>query len=146
MAGSPREEERRALQLEAKEASFRRLRKNAFRSLRLSKSNIARMGSHRSRSRSPVERSHRHRSGGAPPDGVATIDAEDYFLRSNEFRNWLHEEKDRRLDELRGEDARKYVNLSNDPERSLTRTQGTSKSSRGVGMLGNSRRNTTLVV
>ncbi|KAH8094665.1 hypothetical protein BXZ70DRAFT_947036 [Cristinia sonorae] len=54
----------------------------------------------RSRSRSP--------SPAELPHGAEPISESDYFLRSDEFRAWLKDEKRKYLDELTGERARKY--------------------------------------
>ncbi|KAF9651925.1 hypothetical protein BDM02DRAFT_3138313 [Thelephora ganbajun] len=56
----------------------------------------------RSRSRSPRERSYRL------PEGVTEISESDYFLKSDEFRIWLKDEKDRYMDELSSEKSRRY--------------------------------------
>jgi hypothetical protein len=42
------------------------------------------------------------------PDGVEEISTEDYFIKSNELKVWLNEEKGKRLDQLSGDDARSY--------------------------------------
>ncbi|KAI1790974.1 hypothetical protein LXA43DRAFT_458102 [Ganoderma leucocontextum] len=42
------------------------------------------------------------------PDGVAEISESDYFLKSDEFRVWLKEEKGKYFDELSSDRARKY--------------------------------------
>ncbi|KAK4703135.1 hypothetical protein P7C70_g3088, partial [Phenoliferia sp. Uapishka_3] len=68
----------------------------------------------RSRSRSPDSRRKKHHDSDdeedsrGPPEGVAEIDAEDYFLKTTELKVWLDEEKGKRLDQLTGSDARKY--------------------------------------
>ncbi|GJN93975.1 hypothetical protein Rhopal_007038-T1 [Rhodotorula paludigena] len=43
-----------------------------------------------------------------PPAGVAELDDSDYFLKATELKLWLWEEKGKRLDSLRTEDARRY--------------------------------------
>jgi len=55
----------------------------------------------RSRSRSR-ERSYKL------PEGVSGISESDYFLKSDEFRIWLKDEKDRYMDELSSEKSRRY--------------------------------------
>ncbi|KAH9914648.1 uncharacterized protein BXZ73DRAFT_106543 [Epithele typhae] len=55
----------------------------------------------RSRSRSPERRVQL-------PDGVDEISESDYFLKSDEFRLWLKEEKGKYFDELSSDRARKY--------------------------------------
>ncbi|TBU37490.1 hypothetical protein BD309DRAFT_932305 [Dichomitus squalens] len=55
----------------------------------------------RSRSRSPERRA-------SLPDGVSEISESDYFLKSDEFRVWLKEEKGKYFDELSSDRARKY--------------------------------------
>ncbi|RPD64713.1 hypothetical protein L226DRAFT_528911 [Lentinus tigrinus ALCF2SS1-7] len=55
----------------------------------------------RSRSRSPERRV-------SLPDGVSEISESDYFLKSDEFRVWLKEEKGKYFDELSSDKARKY--------------------------------------
>ncbi|KAI0756173.1 hypothetical protein C8Q80DRAFT_1090422 [Daedaleopsis nitida] len=55
----------------------------------------------RSRSRSP-DRSV------SLPEGVSEISGSDYFLKSDEFRVWLKEEKGKYFDELSSDRARKY--------------------------------------
>ncbi|POY73076.1 hypothetical protein BMF94_3914 [Rhodotorula taiwanensis] len=70
----------------------------------------------RSRSRSPSRRKQGRRDDddreggrGAPPDGVAPLDDEDdYFRKATELKLWLWEEKHKKLDSLRTEDARRY--------------------------------------
>ncbi|SCV72942.1 BQ2448_6867 [Microbotryum intermedium] len=73
----------------------------------------------RSRSRSPAPR-RRHgeeehdddRSSGdnypGPPEGVGQLDESDFYLKSNELRLWLLEQKNKRFDTLRSDDARRY--------------------------------------
>ncbi|RDX42937.1 hypothetical protein OH76DRAFT_1391026 [Lentinus brumalis] len=55
----------------------------------------------RSRSRSPERRV-------SLPDGVSEISESDYFLKSDEFRVWLKDEKGKYFDELSSDKARKY--------------------------------------
>ncbi|KAI0714715.1 hypothetical protein C8Q76DRAFT_727791 [Earliella scabrosa] len=65
------------------------------------RSESPRHGRSRSRSRSPDRRT-------ALPDGVAEITESDYFLKSDEFRVWLKDEKGKYFDELSSDRARKY--------------------------------------
>ncbi|SCZ94779.1 BZ3500_MvSof-1268-A1-R1_Chr12-1g03652 [Microbotryum saponariae] len=43
-----------------------------------------------------------------PPQGVGQLDESDFYLKSNELRLWLLEQKNKRFDTLRSEDARRY--------------------------------------
>jgi hypothetical protein len=61
--------------------------------------------SKRSRSRSPSRERKRHRVEELPYN-ADTISESDYFLKMNEFQQWLKEDKDRYFDELSGEKAR----------------------------------------
>ncbi|EJD40429.1 hypothetical protein AURDEDRAFT_90991 [Auricularia subglabra TFB-10046 SS5] len=54
----------------------------------------------RSRSRTPEDK--------PLPAGAPRISESDYFLKSDEFRIWLKDEKDRYFDELSSDKARKY--------------------------------------
>ncbi|KAF9787121.1 hypothetical protein BJ322DRAFT_1053661 [Thelephora terrestris] len=61
----------------------------------------------RSRSRSRSRSYSRERSYKIP-EGVSEISESDYFLKSDEFRVWLKEEKDRYMDELSSDKSRRY--------------------------------------
>lgn len=93
---------------------------------------------HRSRSRSPRRSSHRSRGDddesrthkdkdrrdrrshrdrddrsddegdSGPPEGVDDLSDDDYFLKATELKLWLYEEKGKKLDSLKTEDARRY--------------------------------------
>ncbi|TCD67899.1 hypothetical protein EIP91_011833 [Steccherinum ochraceum] len=67
------------------------------------------MSSHHRRSRSRDSSHSRSRSPEADlPYGAEQISESDYFLKSDEFRIWLKDEKRKYLDELSGDKARKY--------------------------------------
>jgi len=75
------------------------------------------MPSHRHRSysrdlsRSPSRERDRSRSperNVSLPHGASPISESDYFLKSDEFRAWLKDEKDKYFDELSSDKARKY--------------------------------------
>ncbi|KAH6911124.1 hypothetical protein BKA70DRAFT_1460245 [Coprinopsis sp. MPI-PUGE-AT-0042] len=68
---------------------------------------------HRSRERSRDRHRDRSRSRSPErpvdlPDGAKPLTEKDYFQRSDEFRLWLKEEKEKYFDELSGERARSY--------------------------------------
>ncbi|GAA5930896.1 uncharacterized protein JCM15063_002489 [Sporobolomyces koalae] len=43
-----------------------------------------------------------------PPDGVDEITSDDFFIKATELKLWLWEEKGKKLDSLKNEDARRY--------------------------------------
>ncbi|KAK4330474.1 LOW QUALITY PROTEIN: hypothetical protein RTBOTA2_006135 [Rhodotorula toruloides] len=43
-----------------------------------------------------------------PPEGVKELGEDDYFLKATELKLWLWEEKGKKLDNLKTEDARRY--------------------------------------
>ncbi|PCH34419.1 hypothetical protein WOLCODRAFT_135705 [Wolfiporia cocos MD-104 SS10] len=68
---------------------------------------------HRSYSRSPSRERRRSRSRSPErsiplPSGASPISESDYFLKSDEFRVWLKDEKGKYFDELSSDKARKY--------------------------------------
>ncbi|KPV71935.1 uncharacterized protein RHOBADRAFT_56311 [Rhodotorula graminis WP1] len=60
--------------------------------------------------------SHRHRrdrspsddKDGGPPPGVDELSDDDYFLKATELKLWLYEDRGKKLDSLKTEDARRY--------------------------------------
>lgn len=78
-------------------------------SRRRERSNSRDRSESRSRSRDPSRSRSPGRSGRVNlPAGAKEISESDYFLKSDEFRVWLREEKKKYLDELSGERSRKY--------------------------------------
>ncbi|KAF8337049.1 uncharacterized protein EI90DRAFT_3044705 [Cantharellus anzutake] len=67
-------------------------------------------GARRSRSRSPSSHHRHHHQGDIvlADYGIEKISEDDYFLKSDNFRLWLRQDKDKYFDELSGDQARYY--------------------------------------
>ena len=72
----------------------------------------------RSHRRDKAKDEHRHRrdrspsnddgGSGGPPPGVDELSDDDYFLKATELKLWLYEDRGKKLDSLKTEDARRY--------------------------------------
>ncbi|GAA5905647.1 hypothetical protein JCM8208_005794 [Rhodotorula glutinis] len=49
-----------------------------------------------------------HDGAGGPPPGVDELSDDDYFLKATELKLWLYEDRSKKLDSLKTEDARRY--------------------------------------
>ncbi|GAA5855132.1 hypothetical protein JCM9279_001963 [Rhodotorula babjevae] len=95
------------------------------RSSRRHRDRSPRRSSHRDRDHDDHDRSHRkdkdkdshrHRrdrspsndDGSGPPPGVGDLSDDDYFLKATELKLWLYEDRGKKLDSLKTEDARRY--------------------------------------
>ncbi|GAA5878121.1 hypothetical protein JCM16303_002853 [Sporobolomyces ruberrimus] len=62
----------------------------------------------RSRKRQDSHSGSEDEDDGGPPQGVDEIGVDDFFIKATELKLWLWEEKGKKLDSLKNEDARRY--------------------------------------